>query len=120
MSAFGRRQGMGSGTPGRPAFGVARPMQGGGPAPRPADDGGQQFPPLDSLPLPALPGEAEGVSPGTSPGMAMDAMQRLTDRQNASGDAGCPDAGCQEACGPCSNAGATGLEDCDTLDAGID
>ena len=88
MSAFGRRQGMGSGTPGRPAFGVARPMQGGGPAPRPADDGGQQFPPLDSLPLPALPGEAEGVSPGTSPGMAMDAMQRLTDRQNASGDAG--------------------------------
>ncbi len=87
MSAFGRRQGMGSGTPGRPAFGVARPMQGGGPAPRPNEgDGGQQFPSLDSLP--PLPGEDEGILPGTSPGIAMDAMQRLTDRQNASGDAG--------------------------------
>ena len=28
MSAFGRRSGMGSATGGRPAFGVARPMQG--------------------------------------------------------------------------------------------
>ncbi|SFP67140.1 CpaF family protein [Sphingomonas rubra] len=87
MSAFGRRNGMGSGQPVRPAFGVARPMQGGGPAPRGDEplDGGLQFPPLDALPM---PGESEGVLPGTSPGMAMDAMQRLTDRQNASGDAG--------------------------------
>jgi pilus assembly protein CpaF len=87
MSAFGRRSGIGGGQPVRPAFGVARPMQGGGPAPRADEalDGGQQFPPLDTMPM---PGETEGVLPGTSPGLAMDAMQRLTDRQNASGDAG--------------------------------
>ncbi len=36
MSAFGRRSGLGGGTGGRPAFGVARPMQGGAPA-RPSD-----------------------------------------------------------------------------------
>ena len=77
MSAFGRRNGISGGS--RPGFGVARPMQGG---PR-AEPGGEQFPPLDSV---ALPGEIDGE--GSMPGVAMDAMQRLADRQNASGEAG--------------------------------
>ncbi|OYY70890.1 CpaF family protein [Sphingomonas sp. 28-63-12] len=88
MSAFGRRSGAGSGTPPtRPAFGVARPMQGGGPA-RPADmDGGDQFPPVNGAPLSPLDIDT-GSSGGTMPGTAMDAMQRLQDRQASSGDAG--------------------------------
>ncbi len=81
MSAFGRRSGVGGATAARPAFGVARPMQGGGPAPRVDPEGGQQFPPLDSLPM---PGETEGAIPLGQ----VDAMQRLADRQAASGDAG--------------------------------
>ena len=84
MSAFGRRSGMGGGQPARPAFGVARPMQGGG-IPRPSEDPapGSQFPPIDSATLP-------GDDPlgATLPAGALDAMQRLTDRQNASGEAG--------------------------------
>ena len=78
---------MGGGAAPRPAFGVARPMQGGTPAPKDSGreaEGGTQFPPLDSLPLPT-DGEA---LPGTMPGTAMDAMQRLADRQAGSGDAG--------------------------------
>jgi pilus assembly protein CpaF len=50
MSAFGRRGGNGGQGP-RPSFGVARPMKGPGPvggSPA-APDGGDQFPPLDSL-----------------------------------------------------------------------
>lgn len=85
MSAFGRRNGMGGGQPARPAFGVARPMQGGGPAPRPEAEGGAQFPPIDTVPL---PGEADGIGAAPAPAVQMDAMQRLADRQNASGDAG--------------------------------
>ena len=85
MSAFGRRPGTTGSTPARPAFGVARPMQGGGIAPRADAEGGSQFPPLDSLPM---PGETEGVGPGTMPGMQMDAMQRLAERQNAAADSG--------------------------------
>ena len=81
MSAFGRRNGMGSNAP-RPAFGVARPMQ-GGPAPK-EPEGGSQFPPIESLPL---PGEPDALV-GTMPGGAADAMQRLADRQAGSGDAG--------------------------------
>jgi pilus assembly protein CpaF len=81
MSAFGRRNGM-SGGGSRTGFGVARPMQGGGPA-RP--EGGEQFPPIDSMTLHgAMPGESDGDLPGAP----VDAMQRLADRQNASGDAG--------------------------------
>ena len=83
MSAFGRRSGMGGGQPARPAFGVARPMQGSGGA-RPEEPApGSQFPPIDSVPLPG-----EDGLPGTMPVGTLDAMQRLTDRQNASGDAG--------------------------------
>ncbi|OYX37715.1 MULTISPECIES: CpaF family protein [unclassified Sphingomonas] len=88
MSAFGRRSGAGNGTPpARPAFGVARPMQGGGPA-RPADlQGSEQFPPIDLAPLPPLDSASDGMS-GTMPGTAMDAMQRLQERQSSSGEAG--------------------------------
>lgn len=89
MSAFGRRSGPGA-TPSRPAFGVARPMQGGG-APRPAEPmGGEQFPPLNDVPLPGAsqsgPDSLDSMS--TVPQSTSDAMARLTDRQNASGDAG--------------------------------
>ncbi|NYD92188.1 CpaF family protein [Sphingomonas melonis] len=87
MSAFGRRSGVGNGQPARPAFGVARPMQGGA-VPR-ADEPapGSQFPPIETMPL---PGAAAGDDPfaSTLPAGTLDAMQRLTDRQNASGDAG--------------------------------
>ncbi|MEG3147322.1 CpaF family protein [Sphingomonas sp. RT2P30] len=85
MSAFGRRSGVGQGPGARPAFGVARPMQGGGPA-RPADtDGSDQFPSLGNLPMPsALDPDPIGNMPGTQ----QDAMARLQERQNASGEAG--------------------------------
>ncbi|MDZ7280829.1 CpaF family protein [Sphingomonas sanguinis] len=80
MNAFGRRQGSGSAGGGRPAFGVARPMHGPGPASRPESDsppagGGSQFPPLHTLET-AL----------AAPGSAADAMQRLAERQAASVD----------------------------------
>ncbi|HWH17303.1 MAG TPA: CpaF family protein, partial [Allosphingosinicella sp.] len=79
MSAFGRKNGMGAGN--RPTFGVARPMKGGGIAPKPAEpEGGDQFPPIDSVPLPA--GDpAEGQTEATS-----EAMSRLNERVAASGD----------------------------------
>jgi pilus assembly protein CpaF len=78
MSAFGRRNGMNGGGGNRPTFGVARPMQGGGSAPNQrAEDvppGGAQFPPIDPASIPA--------DVTSSPG-AMDAMARLTQRENA-------------------------------------
>jgi pilus assembly protein CpaF len=82
MSAFGRRPGTVAGV--RPAFGVARPMQGGA-ASRPADSemGGEQFPPL---PIAPLPGDLDPFN--TIPLLQQDAMQRLADRQASSGDAG--------------------------------
>src|SRR4051812_19882267 len=93
MSAFGRRNGLGGGTAGgRPAFGVARPMQGPGPAPRSDAPplGGEQFPPLNSVPLPgaAAPDPMEQRDPAGGSAANSDAMQRLADRQSASGDAG--------------------------------
>ena len=75
MSAFGKRGGVGGGSggsAGRPAFGVARPMQTGS-----APTGGAQFPPIDAAPLPGPDG---GV-------VHSDAMSRLADRQAGSGDA---------------------------------
>jgi len=78
MSAFGRRNGIGSGAA-RGAFGVARPMQGGSRAAPPP--GGEQFPPIDSIPFPVE------EDPGL-PASQVDAMQRLQERQNASGEAG--------------------------------
>ena len=89
MSAFGRRNG-GMATGGtRTGFGVARPMQGGqradtpAPAPAPSLD---QFPPLDSLAL--RPDDSPIDITNTTPQSQIDAMQRLSDRQNASGEAG--------------------------------
>ncbi len=79
MSAFGKRPGAGAAP--RPAFGVARPMQGTARASDPGQDGGgTQFPPLDGVPL---PGEV-----ATAPNSAMqDAMARLDSRSApASGD----------------------------------
>jgi pilus assembly protein CpaF len=73
MSAFGKRGGVGGQ---RPSFGVARPMQGGGPASAPV------APPRD---LPADPFPVDGAEPVAPP---PDAMQRLADRQAASGEAG--------------------------------
>jgi pilus assembly protein CpaF len=69
---------------GRPSFGVAKPMKGGpgGSSSAPAPDGGDQFPPLDELSGPAEPDFSEGSAPTGG------AMDRLTARQNASGDQG--------------------------------
>ena len=83
MSAFGKKPGL---TPGRPSFGVARPMTGGGssptnqqpqPAPAPVPEpqlpeGGEQFPPLHSVDLP-------GSTPTPQTPM-QDAMSRLSER----------------------------------------
>ena len=74
MSAFGRRSGATGGGQ-RPSFGVARPLHGPGPAPA-ADVGGGQFPPIETLPF------------AETGGAGIDAMQRLANRQEASGDAG--------------------------------
>jgi len=72
MSAFGKRPGAGAAP--RPAFGVARPMQG---TARPSDpgqvSGGTQFPPLDAVPM---PGEV-ATTPNTT---IQDAMARLDSR----------------------------------------
>ncbi|WP_340264448.1 CpaF family protein [Sphingobium mellinum] len=87
MSAFGRKNGPAGIKPG---FGVARPMQGG--APREETRGGDQFPPLDIVPLPA----DSAVDPLSAPTSQLqrnsDAMQRLSDRANAEH---LPDAGPQ-------------------------
>src|SRR4029453_693731 len=76
MNAFGKRNGLGAGQ--RPQFGVARPMKGGQ-----APKGGEQFPPVEDLPEGE---EAEPAAEGT-PAAPLGAMDRLNDRQNASGDA---------------------------------
>ncbi|WP_423604285.1 CpaF family protein [Sphingomonas sp. MS122] len=86
MSAFGRRSGPGA-TPARPAFGVARPMQGGAPARQPEPLGGEQFPPLHDVPLPgASQREAEAPENSTGSQSTSEAMQRLADRQAATGE----------------------------------
>ena len=66
MSAFGRRPG----TAGRPAFGVAKPMQSG-----PGVSGGTQFPAIDTSPTP------EAYSGPMTP--EMEAMERLNQRSTA-------------------------------------
>ena len=83
MSAFGKRGGMSGG---RPSFGVAKPMKGSGTGKAQAipsePQGGDQFPPLDELTPPVdAPVSDSGVTP-------LGAMDRLTARQNASGDQG--------------------------------
>ncbi|MCY7271281.1 MAG: CpaF family protein, partial [Sphingomonas bacterium] len=88
MSAFGKRNGMGSGS--RPNFGVARPMKGGtggggGNHASPDDEpaGGDQFPPIDDFPSTDTP--ATQASHGS---VHMGALDRLNERQNASGEQG--------------------------------
>jgi pilus assembly protein CpaF len=76
MSAFGKRGGVSGGGGSRPNFGVAKPMKGGPGASAPA--GGDQFPPIDELTPPMDAPVSEG---------GMGAMDRLTARQNASGEA---------------------------------
>jgi pilus assembly protein CpaF len=82
MSAFGKRGGISGG---RPNFGVAKPMKGGpGVAQLTSSEpelGGDQFPPLDDL------ASQVDVSPADSAANAAGAMDRLTARQNASGEA---------------------------------
>ena len=81
MNAFGKRNGASS----RPSFGVAKPMKGGGSGAASAETpGGDQFPPIDEL-TPSLDSTfpAGDSSGGVGPSGAMD---RLNDRQNASGD----------------------------------
>ena len=78
MSAFGKRGPAGGP---RPSFGVARPMQGGGPV-KAEVDGGEQFPPLDTL----------GTDPDVqaAPG---DALTRLQDRIDTAIEANAPKEG---------------------------
>ena len=83
MSAFGKRGGM---TGARPAFGVAKPMKSGASgAPLQSSeppDGGDQFPPIDELTPPV---DAPVADSGAA---QLGAMDRLTARQNASGEQG--------------------------------
>src|SRR5690349_3763750 len=86
MNAFGKRGGLGGGN-GRPQFGVAKPMKGGGSSsaasvtPAPSEpDGGDQFPPVPDLTA-SLDGGLESAVGQVA------AMDRLTARQNASGEA---------------------------------
>src|SRR3546814_9755407 len=68
MSAFGRRPG----TAGRPAFGVAKPMQTG-----PGVPGGAQFPAIDPAPAEAPPPIPSNLTPEE------EAMERLNQRSTA-------------------------------------
>ena len=80
MSAFGKKNGLGGG---KPSFGVAKPMNGG--ASKRANksetentksdpEGGDQFPPIESAPLPGGGPKAAETSPQD------DAMARLSER----------------------------------------
>ncbi|MBV9843216.1 MAG: CpaF family protein [Sphingomonadaceae bacterium] len=73
MSAFGKRGGMTGGGGGRPSFGVARPMQGEG-------QGGAQFPPIESAPLPGAAAASAPTSTPPADGQS-DAMARLASRE---------------------------------------
>jgi pilus assembly protein CpaF len=87
MSAFGRRPGNGGTGGGRPSFGVARPMKGlagGATAPSASPEGGDQFPPLDTIAF--SDADTDSFTPAASDRNA-DAMSRLADRQAASSEA---------------------------------
>jgi len=75
MNAFGKRSSLGSGGGGRPSFGVARPMKGGGSGP-----GGEQFPPVEDVSAPV-----DTLDTNLPP---IGAMDRLNNRMNGSADAG--------------------------------
>jgi pilus assembly protein CpaF len=86
MSAFGKRGGIGAA---RPSFGVAKPMKGGPSTgrdkPTEQPDGGEQFPPLEEL---ASPVESSTPDASDTTAASSGAMDRLTARQNASGEQG--------------------------------
>ncbi len=69
-------------------------MQGGGPLPRPVDPaplGGEQFPPINSVPLPGQGAAPEGFEQRDPNGPSVasaDALQRLAERQAAAGEQG--------------------------------
>ncbi len=66
---------------GRPAFGVARPMKSGGGEPK---SGGEQFPPLpDEGEKPEAEAAKSASSRPAKPTSTADAMDRLTERMNA-------------------------------------
>ncbi|PIX65799.1 MAG: flagellar protein FlaI, partial [Sphingomonadales bacterium CG_4_10_14_3_um_filter_58_15] len=76
MSAFGKKNGLGGG---KPSFGVAKPMTGGGKKVADSENredklGGNQFPPLESIPL---SGEDTPTVPAP---VQSDAMTRLSER----------------------------------------
>ena len=75
MNAFGKRSGLGSGGGSRPNFGVAKPMKSN-------PGGGDQFPEIDGDEPEDEPEPASSL-----PMAAGGAMDRLNQRQNASGDA---------------------------------
>ena len=85
MNAFGKRNGLGGSQ--RPQFGVARPMKGGPASSAPATPdevpGGDQFPPIDDL----NEQPTDAPAPETPSGQPQGAMDRLTARQNGSGEA---------------------------------
>jgi len=69
----------GNGSGGRPSFGSARPMKGGG-FTKPVAEGGEQFPPIESADLP--PDETETGGPSERHA----SMARLAERQTLSGE----------------------------------
>lgn len=76
MSAFGKKNGLGGG---KSSFGVAKPMGGGGKKIAESDNpedklGGNQFPPIESMPLPGA------EEPATAAPEQSDAMTRLSER----------------------------------------
>ncbi|MEO9601328.1 CpaF family protein [Parasphingorhabdus sp.] len=76
MSAFGKKNGLGGG---KPSFGVAKPMNGGGKKTtdsRKSKDnlGGNQFPPIETMPIPG------GETPPPPKTDQSDAMARLSER----------------------------------------
>jgi len=76
MSAFGKKSGLGGG---KPSFGVAKPMTGGGKKNAEADSrddnlGGNQFPPLESIPL------SNPETPTAPAPVQSEAMARLSER----------------------------------------
>ena len=78
MSAFGKKGNAGGMKPGaRPAFGVARPMKGGGAVPR----GGEQFPPIPGEAA-ARPAPAPAAST-SRPASTAEAIDRLNERMAA-------------------------------------
>ncbi|MEH6662874.1 MAG: ATPase, T2SS/T4P/T4SS family, partial [Parasphingorhabdus sp.] len=76
MSAFGKKNGLGGG---KPSFGVAKPMTGGGKKISESENrddnlGGNQFPPLESIPL------TNEETPSSPAPAQSEAMARLSER----------------------------------------